>query len=88
MFIEYTRYYMKWGKRQALLVLVLLATFNPPIWAQERPNILLIIADDLGYGDLGIYGSDIRTPNIDTLVDTGQLFTRFHTAPRNARHHD
>ena len=47
----------------------------------ERPNILLIVADDLGYADLGIYGSDIRTPNIDAIAADGVLFTQFHTAP-------
>jgi hypothetical protein len=36
-----------------------------------RPNILLIVADDLGYADLGAYGSDIRTPNIDRLAAEG-----------------
>ncbi|MGH7446858.1 MAG: arylsulfatase, partial [Longimicrobiales bacterium] len=49
--------------------------------ADERPNILLIVADDLGYADLGAYGSDIRTPNIDRLAAEGILFTNFHTAP-------
>jgi arylsulfatase len=48
---------------------------------QARPNILLIVADDLGYADLGVYGSDIRTPNIDALAREGVLFTQFHTAP-------
>ncbi|MEZ4702570.1 MAG: arylsulfatase [Rhodothermales bacterium] len=47
----------------------------------ERPNILLLVADDLGYADLGIYGSDIRTPNIDALARRGMRFTQFHTAP-------
>lgn len=47
----------------------------------DRPNILLIVADDLGYADLGIYGSDIQTPNIDALAAQGMLFTQFHTAP-------
>ncbi len=47
----------------------------------HRPNILLIVADDLGYADLGIYGGDIDTPNIDSLAREGVLFTRFHTAP-------
>ncbi|MEE4162259.1 MAG: arylsulfatase [Woeseiaceae bacterium] len=46
-----------------------------------RPNILLIVADDLGYADLGVYGSDIDTPNIDALAARGMLFTQFHTAP-------
>jgi arylsulfatase A-like enzyme len=49
--------------------------------ADERPNILLIVADDLGYADLGVYGSDISTPNIDLLASRGMLFTQFHTAP-------
>ena len=47
----------------------------------ERLNILLIVADDLGYADLGAYGSDIQTPNIDALAAQGMLFTQFHTAP-------
>lgn len=46
-----------------------------------RPNILLIVADDLGYADLGCYGGDIRTPNIDQLAKRGLLFSQFHTAP-------
>lgn len=48
---------------------------------KSRPNILLIVADDLGYADLGVYGSEIQTPNIDSLAASGMLFTQFHTAP-------
>lgn len=47
----------------------------------NRPNVLLIVADDLGYTDLGAYGGDIRTPNIDALAAEGILFTQFHTSP-------
>jgi len=47
----------------------------------SRPNILLIVADDLRYADLGVYGSDFETPNIDALAARGMLFTQFHTAP-------
>jgi len=47
----------------------------------KRPNILLIVADDLGYADLGCYGGDIETPNIDQLASTGIRFSRFHTSP-------
>jgi arylsulfatase len=47
----------------------------------RRPNILLIVADDLGYTDLGAYGGDIETPNIDSLAAEGMLLTRFHTGP-------
>lgn len=46
-----------------------------------RPNVLLIMADDLGYADLGAYGSDIRTPNIDALAAEGVLFTQYHASP-------
>ena len=47
----------------------------------SRPNILLIIADDLGYADLGAFGSDIHTPNIDAMATEGMIFTNFHTSP-------
>ncbi|MFW5802711.1 MAG: sulfatase-like hydrolase/transferase [Verrucomicrobiota bacterium] len=47
---------------------------------QKHPNIILIMADDLGYGDLGCFGSDrIRTPNIDALAGRGVAFTDFHS---------
>ena len=52
-----------------------------PVLDDTRPNILLIVADDLGYADLGSYGGDIATPNIDALAAEGLLFTQFHTAP-------
>ena len=44
-----------------------------------RPNIVLIITDDVGYGDLGSYGApDIKTPNIDSLAKAGTRFTQFY----------
>ncbi len=43
-----------------------------------RPNILLIVADDLAYTDLGVYGSEIPTPNLDRLARDGLIFTDFH----------
>ena len=49
--------------------------------ADPRPNILMIVADDLGYADLGCYGGEIKTPNIDALAGRGILFTHFHTSP-------
>ena len=49
--------------------------------APGLPNILLLVADDLGYADLGCYGGDIHTPNIDALARSGIRFSRFHTAP-------
>lgn len=50
--------------------------------AARRPNILLILADDLGFGDLGIMGSEIRTPNIDSIGRNGKLFTSMYNAAR------
>lgn len=44
----------------------------------ERPNVLVLIADDMGYSDLGAYGSEIQTPNIDSLAAEGVSFTNFH----------
>ena len=44
----------------------------------NRPNILLIMADDMGYCDLGCYGSEIRTPNLDSLAQRGIRFTSFY----------
>ncbi|MGH8435855.1 MAG: sulfatase-like hydrolase/transferase, partial [Pseudomonas sp.] len=47
---------------------------------QGAPNVLLIMLDDVGYAQLGAYGSSIRTPNIDRLASQGVRFTDFHTA--------
>ena len=61
----------------------------PPAAAQSpaqgaRPNIVLIITDDVGYGDIGSYGApDIKTPNIDSIGRAGVRFTDFYAnAPR------
>ncbi len=46
-----------------------------------QPNILLIVADDLGYTDIGAYGSEIETPNIDSLAANGVSFAQFYASP-------
>jgi arylsulfatase len=46
-----------------------------------QPNILLVMVDDMGWADLGCYGSEIPTPNIDRLAERGLQFTDFHSTP-------
>ena len=53
---------------------------KPEIPSSGRPNILLIVADDMGYTDLGLYGGEIRTPNIDALGRSGILMTDFYAS--------
>jgi arylsulfatase A-like enzyme len=48
--------------------------------SQSRPNILLIVADDLGFSDLGAFGGEIKTPHLDAIALEGLRFTDFHTA--------
>lgn len=51
--------------------------------ADERPNIVLIMADDLGYSDLGCYGGEIYTPNIDSLAANGLRYLNFYNSARS-----
>jgi len=48
----------------------------------ERPNILIIMADDMGYSDIGCFGGEINTPNIDRLAQNGIRYTQFYNAGR------
>ncbi|MEO1524978.1 MAG: sulfatase-like hydrolase/transferase [Planctomycetota bacterium] len=50
--------------------------------AKKKPNVLLILADDLGYSDLGCYGSEIETPQLDALAAGGLRFTQFYNTGR------
>jgi len=50
--------------------------------AQKRPNIVLIMADDMGFSDIGCYGSEIETPNLDKLSANGVRFTQFYNTSR------
>jgi len=47
--------------------------------APRRPNIVVILGDDLGFADMGAFGSEIRTPNLDALAKNGVRFTNFYT---------
>jgi arylsulfatase A-like enzyme len=64
---------------QRLLVLLLcLLCLNAGLSAAERPNVLLILCDDLGYSDVGCYGGEIQTPHLDRLAADGMRFTQFY----------
>ncbi|MES2489025.1 MAG: arylsulfatase [Pseudomonadota bacterium] len=49
--------------------------------AKGKPNVLVILVDDLGYADLSGFGSEIQTPNIDALMNEGRVLTNFHATP-------
>lgn len=54
-------------------------TSEPPQAQAQRPNILLIMADDLGFSDIGAFGGEIKTPNIDALLASGRALTNYYT---------
>jgi len=51
----------------------------PAADAPRRPNIVVILADDMGFADMGSFGGEIRTPNLDSLAKDGVRFTNFYT---------
>ena len=62
-------------------MMLLLAVAPAASWAATPPNLVIILADDLGYGDLGCYGHpSIRTPNLDRMAGQGMRFTDFYVA--------
>lgn len=63
-------------------MVLLVAAFLDRSVADDRPDIVLILADDLGYSDLGCYGGEIETPNLDRLAEGGMKFARFYNAGR------
>ena len=64
---------------RSVLCLLLVLAGDHALAQDERPNILLIVADDLGYTDLGAFGGEIPTPNLDDLAYAGVRLTNFHT---------
>ena len=49
---------------------------------EKKPNIVLIMADDMGYSDIGCYGGEIQTPNLNKLASNGIRFTQFYNTAR------
>lgn len=75
--------------RIVLLIIVVLlvgghtvSAKKPPAVSPSKPNVLLIMADDLGYSDLGCYGGEIETPNLDGLAKRGLRFSQFYNTAR------
>ena len=70
----------------AILVILPFTGYNPGIDTPKRPNIILILIDDLGYGDIGCYGNITNlTLNIDQLEREGMRLTRFFTPTANVQ---
>src|SRR5260221_8500268 len=72
--------------RQILLALVvlfaLIALSAPRVSAAPRPNIVILLADDVGFCDIGCYGGEVQTPNLDKLAAGGLRFTQFYNTAR------
>ena len=63
------------------LTLMLLAPAVPD-QTNARPNVVIILVDDMGWSDIGSYGGEIPTPNLDALAANGLRFTQFYSTPR------
>lgn len=63
--------------KKLLLNVLTLFSLMPSVMADSKPNIVMIMVDDLGWSDLGCYGGEIETPNLDALAENGVRFRRF-----------
>lgn len=76
---------VKWSyKIRLLLILLLVFNINSilAIAQDNRPNIILILADDMGFSDIGSYGGEVQTPNLDRLAQNGLRFRQFYNNAR------
>src|SRR5262245_19916236 len=73
-----------WFRHYALAILYLLSIPSAALAAvpSPRPNIVIILSDDMGYSDLGCFGGELRTPNLDQLAKNGLRFTQFYNTGR------
>ena len=75
-----TRRHRSFPRTPALAAFALvLGSSNPVPAADQRPNVVIILADDMGFSDLGMFGSEIPTPNLDALAREGVRFSQFYT---------
>ena len=68
--------------RCCIFTLLLLSALTLTAAPNSRPNVIVILVDDMGWSDLGCYGSEIPTPNLDALAKNGLRFTQFYNAGR------
>ena len=68
--------------RAALRVLAAVCVLTSSAFAAQRPNIIVILADDMGFSDVGCYGGEVHTPNIDRLAAGGVRMTQFYNCAR------
>lgn len=68
--------------RSLLAILSVMLVCVAPLTAATRPNIVFILADDMGWSDAGCYGGEIATPNLDSLAKDGLRFTQFYNTAR------
>lgn len=61
---------------------IALASMLTTVTAAEKPNIIYILSDDMGFSDIGCYGGEVPTPHLDTLADHGLRFTQFYNTGR------
>jgi arylsulfatase A-like enzyme len=74
-----------WMRMKMVFLFVAAICWTGSVHAQTnstRPNIIIILADDLGFSDLGCYGSEISTPHLDKMAAEGLRFTQFYNTPR------
>ncbi|MCK5703491.1 MAG: sulfatase-like hydrolase/transferase, partial [Cyclobacteriaceae bacterium] len=70
-------------KINTLLLIVSLCGFSACSQRlNEKPNILLILVDDMGWSDIGCYGGEVKTPNLDRLAENGIRFTQMHNTSK------
>ena len=67
--------------KSPLVLLLLVGSMAIAQQKHEKPNIVIILADDLGWGDVGFHGSEIKTPNLDEFAREGVVLSHFYTAP-------
>ena len=65
-----------------IILLSMLMSFIFSLGAESRPNVIVVLVDDMGYSDLGSFGGEVRTPHLDRLAKNGLRFTQNYNSAR------